>query len=77
MFPGRYCGEPEEGIHTVKSGEYYFGDEVHYKCLPTYKYASGKTVRMCQADGTWSGQPAVCQSEFDTYYSLGCANANK
>ncbi|XP_038074969.1 scavenger receptor cysteine-rich domain superfamily protein-like [Patiria miniata] len=42
---------------------YLPGDSVEYEC-PDGHQLSGSTVRICQSDFTWTGQPAECIEDF-------------
>ena len=53
-------GIPENGARTGDSFSYT--QQVSFTCRTGYRLL-GSAVRFCQADGTWSGDPAACNRE--------------
>ena len=54
------CGElpaPNNGL-VIPSGA-VFGSEATYVCDPGFS-SHGIDIRVCQDDGTWSGEPLIC-----------------
>ena len=48
---------------TLDSTEYE--GKVSYACVVGYNHTSGDLNRTCQADGKWSGDVPVCQSQYN------------
>ena len=46
----------EDGVDVVS-----FGERVLYSCHHGYREVKGSSVRMCQEDGTYSGQDLICE----------------
>ena len=53
---------PENGAISHKGNG--FGDVITYSCKRGYNL-NGIATRRCQADGSWSGTPPSCESEYD------------
>lgn len=57
------CPALEAPAHGRKFGSKYFiGHEVHFTCAPGY-HLVGPGTRLCQDDGTWSGEDAICKGK--------------
>uniref|UniRef100_A0A667ZKN9 Sushi, von Willebrand factor type A, EGF and pentraxin domain-containing protein 1 n=1 Tax=Myripristis murdjan TaxID=586833 RepID=A0A667ZKN9_9TELE len=55
-----FCGPPKVPTDIiVKGGEYTFNNEIELSCLPGF-LLKGKSVSICQADGTWSHNSPIC-----------------
>lgn len=51
--------EPQNGNKSIHG--YMVGDTATFECIPPYSLlCEDCTLRICQQDGTWSGNPAVC-----------------
>ncbi len=57
------CTGTDNGFAILNSDEARFGDELMYGCDLYYEVTSGDTLRYCQANQTWSGQPPTCSCE--------------
>ena len=60
---GVSCGKP--GTSSNSNVEYtgiYFEDTAMYSCDAGY-ILNGTAVRMCQADGKWSGSKPKCEGQ--------------
>ncbi|CAH1248690.1 CSMD2 [Branchiostoma lanceolatum] len=56
------CNEPNKIPHSdITVSGVKFGDTINSSCHPGYYLVGGDTVRTCQADGEWSGNPHSCQ----------------
>ena len=58
------CGplrQPENGDVRISSTT--FGSSARYSCFPGYNLI-GLIVRVCQIDGTWSGQEPTCEGMY-------------
>ncbi|KAH0517158.1 Sushi, von Willebrand factor type A, EGF and pentraxin domain-containing protein 1 [Microtus ochrogaster] len=56
-----FCGHPESPEHGSVAGSLYsFGNIVAYQCDSGYEL-EGNRERVCQENGQWSGQVAVCR----------------
>ena len=53
--------DPENGTVTVASN--IFGSLAVYRCSEGFGLV-GKSIRQCQADGSWSEQEPTCESKF-------------
>lgn len=57
--------------HSILSGcgggslHNVFGDKCLLYCVRGYRRANGSTERICQANGTWSGEKPHCQGGAD------------
>ncbi|XP_068164048.1 sushi, von Willebrand factor type A, EGF and pentraxin domain-containing protein 1 isoform X1 [Antennarius striatus] len=55
-----FCGPPVvPGEITVKGSEYSYNKEVELSCQPGF-LLQGKSVSVCQADGSWSHEAPAC-----------------
>uniref|UniRef100_A0A0B6ZQR3 Sushi domain-containing protein n=1 Tax=Arion vulgaris TaxID=1028688 RepID=A0A0B6ZQR3_9EUPU len=55
------CGELGAPVHGTMIGYgVHFGSQVRFICNIGYKVV-GSAERVCQADGTWSGQGTICE----------------
>ena len=55
------CGQPEIGSSArVSQSGTVFGSVATYTCLTGYEPDSGNLTRICQLDGSWSGQALNC-----------------
>lgn len=41
----------------------YYGDKCSFYCTPGYRRVNGSTERICQANGTWSGEEIKCEGK--------------
>ena len=46
---------------TLSVGNVTYGEMANYTCYPGHVYRSGSLMRMCGADGNWTGAPLVCE----------------
>lgn len=53
---------PENGFFVQNVCNNHFDAACGIRCLPDYDL-QGTSIRLCQADGTWSGSPASCTGE--------------
>eukprot|EP00117_Sycon_ciliatum_P036248 scpid11835/ scgid3889/ Sushi, von Willebrand factor type A, EGF and pentraxin domain-containing protein 1 len=54
------CGDPGTPANGNLIGfDFDYSDSVGYTCSPGYQMV-GSALRVCQADGTWSGQTPLC-----------------
>ncbi len=64
------CGAPKQGTKSkILGNEHNYGDKVTYQCVPGFKVKSGHETRTCQASGSWSGDPLVCEGNNTKYES--------
>ena len=57
----RRCGKPEDIDHGQRSGNVYiFPNRVTYSCYEGYELV-GRSYRVCQASGNWSGSVPMCR----------------
>ena len=64
-FPEVNCGVPDENPNTtvdVLAND--FEALANYSCNPGYEQSGGSTVRICGANGNWTGRALECQSKF-------------
>jgi len=55
------CVDPDEVVNaTYTITGHYPGDTATYTCSAGSTQTGGDSVRSCQVDGTWDGQPIVC-----------------
>ncbi|XP_037088646.1 P-selectin-like, partial [Pollicipes pollicipes] len=55
------CGEPEVPADSYVTGyDFHAGSEVEYHCNDGFLRIGEKTS-VCRSDGSWSGQPPLCQ----------------
>ena len=62
LFTAVDCGPlspPSNG--DIRVSNTLFGSSARYSCFPGYKLA-GLSFRVCQLDGTWSGNAPICES---------------
>ncbi|EFX77597.1 hypothetical protein DAPPUDRAFT_321251 [Daphnia pulex] len=65
-------GEADAG-----SGQYHFGNRLLVTCKHGRHLKGSSTILVCQADGQWTGQPPVCESQCDTVcLNGGSCNSN-
>lgn len=43
---------------------YHTGSEAFYSCDPGFNHFEGDLTRTCLSNGTWSGDPAMCNGKF-------------
>lgn len=57
------CGSLPDPLHGKKTRETKttFGGRVDFKCTNKRYTFTGSKRRFCQANGKWSGKPAVCK----------------
>jgi hypothetical protein len=48
------------GVLVGKKAQYLFEDKVKYTCNNNFSLDNGEAIRVCQADGTWSGKEPEC-----------------
>lgn len=53
---------PENGFFVQNVCNNHFEAACGIRCEPDYDL-QGTSIRLCQADGTWSGTPASCTGE--------------
>ena len=61
-FPGIDCGRltaPKNGDISFSRGT-LFGSVATYNCDSPFQLV-GVVTRVCQADGTWSGEAPICE----------------
>ena len=56
------CGYPQQVDHAVAAftNRTLFNSTAEYQCDSGYEIINGSSVRVCQANGTWSGAAPVC-----------------
>ena len=64
------CGDPGDVPNAYKSGRYVYNEEVTYTCRLGYRMVDGNDKRLCQANGTWSGNPPTCTSKYRWYLAI-------
>ena len=57
------CVIPETVPHASHTGSYMLGHNVTFHCDLGHHQVSGDSSLLCGQDGTWEGQPPVCESE--------------
>lgn len=65
LVPVVYCpalSPPENGFFVQNVCNNHFDAACGARCLPDFDL-QGTSIRLCQADGTWSGTPASCIGE--------------
>lgn len=60
---------PENGFFIQNVCNNHFDAACGTRCLPDYDL-QGTSIRLCQADGTWSGTPATCAGEEEERWDL-------
>ncbi|XP_068737640.1 uncharacterized protein [Montipora capricornis] len=56
LFP-----HPNSGSGCGSVAKYTFGATCRFSCYPGYQQINGSRNIICQANGTWSGEPLYCQ----------------
>lgn len=51
-------------IGTGTQQTYYTGSEAIYSCVPGFNHSGGDLTRTCLSNGSWSGDPAMCNGKF-------------
>jgi hypothetical protein len=68
---GVTCEEPVLGAGVLRIGDdCRYPKQMVFTCESGFTKVSGSSFRQCQANGTWSGEPLVCGSEYDILTSL-------
>lgn len=55
--------EPFSTIGTGTQQTYYTGSEAIYSCVPGFNHSGGDLTRNCLSNGTWSGDPVMCNGK--------------
>lgn len=69
LLPVVYCpplSPPENGFFVQNACNHHFDAACGVRCQPGFDL-QGTSIRLCQADGTWSGTPASCRGEENAY----------
>lgn len=56
--------EPFSTNGTGTQQTYFTGSEAIYSCVPGFNHSGGDLTRTCLSNGTWSGDPAICDGKF-------------
>lgn len=67
---------PENGFFVQNVCNNHFDSACGTRCLPDYDL-QGTSIRLCQADGTWSGTPATCAGEEEERWDLYMSSKTK
>lgn len=59
---------PQNGFFIQNVCNNHFDAACGIRCQPDYDL-QGTSIRLCQADGTWSGTPASCAGEQEATYT--------